>query len=423
MEDNPYIMIWNIASTTFSLKVTGGDSYDSNHALSPKIGDCINPGPPYGYVLFTKLNVDIYSGPNGSDEKLDSTTILIDRTGQYPYPIDTKNILQMAYDQAHSHYPPKPDPWAARNYFNITAPKLPIVKSAPPIITNIGWWNGQGNFDSAPIVGKNFWVTDFGDGRWSPDSRANVDSICQSTALDEGDPRPGSRAYPIHIDSGAPDWKVSFGVGAAKEGLWQIDVNLGSDGHAPYCETFYLSERRSADWGVDNYGDGGGKANYCSREIDILETRWAPTGPNLNLPNICGSGWNPDYNNKGAGGDWGIKQGYPKWSDIGWLPMKQWLSNEWPLPDFLTFGCLIRGDKLWLYAYKGRAYNWVQWYCTKPILKKSPYNQEHPFVPYIGTWTDIDQSRGGGFCTQYRNLDYLPPDDKQIKDKDPQTNP
>ncbi|MGA7453740.1 MAG: hypothetical protein WBW73_21515, partial [Rhodoplanes sp.] len=71
----------------------------------------------------------------------------------------------------------------------------------------------------------------------------------------------------------------------------------------------------------------------------------------------------------------------------------------------------------------GRAYNWVQWYCTKPILKNSPYNQEHPFVPYIGTWTDIDQSRGGGFCTQYRNLVYRPPDDKQIKDKDPQTNP
>jgi hypothetical protein len=93
-----------------------------------------------------------------------------------------------------------------------------------------------------------------------------------------------------------------------------------------------------------------------------------------------------------------------------------------PTVDFIIFGCLIRGDNLWLYAYKGVTYNHVQWYCTKKIpLTNRNYKQEKPFVPYIGTWTDGKSP--GNFQTIYRNVIYLPQDNEKIVDRNPHDDP
>ena len=48
MEDNPYIMIWNIASTTFSLKVTGGDFMIRTTLFHPKSETALTRDPHMG---------------------------------------------------------------------------------------------------------------------------------------------------------------------------------------------------------------------------------------------------------------------------------------------------------------------------------------------------------------------------------------
>jgi hypothetical protein len=199
----------------------------------------------------------------------------------------------MSYDALRSRYP-LPDPWKKRTYFEVTGPGLPIVRSAFPVISNVGWFSGMGNFDSKPTtVGENVWVADYGQELSAPDS--TVEAIFQSTALPGG----SSRAYPIRIDEGAPNWKVSGGVGAASDGVWQIDIKIGSNGAGDFCETFYLSERYDLTWGPDYYSDGAGGCDIkdpkelakkkvpvfdsprgaYSREIDIMETKWTPSGP------------------------------------------------------------------------------------------------------------------------------------------------
>jgi len=79
---------------------------------------------------------------------------------------------------------------------------------------------------------------------------------------------------------------------------------------------------------------------------------------------------NPQHG-KGPDSDWGmkgqlLKGKYPQWSEVGGAPTK----------DFISYGCLIRGDKLWLYAYQGP----TQWYCTNAVPKVSTYDQQNPFA-------------------------------------------
>jgi hypothetical protein len=301
----------------------------------------------------------------------------------------------------------------------------------PPIITNL-WWSGQRNDREKPTVGKSFWVRDYGEKElWS---RALPDAIQQSTA---GTPNPkpppkkyfGSRAYPIHIDT--DDWRTVSGskYGVAKYGLWQIAIQIGSDGR-PYsvkngekigwCETFYLAERlpplkgdpHDLHWGPDYYSDGQGgipggtkqdqeKAlstkkvsvwkdrnpkeygklvegrGAYSREIDIMETMWTPEGPQFNLGNMGGgTAWNVDAKKAYYGLD--PKQ-IPLWSQVA----RAGGGKGAPTKDFIIFGCLIlprwgkdQKDTLWLYAYNTRTAPGAesprngQWYCTQPIPKK-----------------------------------------------------
>jgi hypothetical protein len=363
-----------------------------------------------------------------------------------------------------------------------------ITRPGPPIISNQYWYSGQQNYVEGPARHAQFWVTDYGKDKWSPvtplvNFPGELNGIQQSTA----GPPWGSRAYPIWLWD-PPEWKVSGGLGVAYEGLWQIAIQIGSDGRPEYvdpqgekhgwCETFYLAERLPPlkpypvparvplPWGPDYYSDGQGgglwgdkekkKAQLAakkvevylstkpdpnnpnkqipdldwngvdglgaySREIDIMETMWQPDGPQINLGNMGGfTAWNTDAKT----GNYGLKP-KPLWSDVdvGGAPTK----------DFIIFGCLIRGDDLWLYAYKGpnvKNERNGQWYCTEKIPKKAAkdprtnkdYKQKGPFVPYIGTWTNAEKPQGK-FVTKYNHFIYLSEDNHQIKGKNPLKDP
>ena len=355
-----------------------------------------------------------------------------DREGHKGHYYGTISFNQNGY----TGYDIKPEPRKLGYYLDkegisFTNPELKcdiknIHTPPPPIIPN-KWSGGQGD-DSPPIKTKRFWVTDYGDepatgdkpARWT----AKDGAIYQSTKrLSEGPPPNfGSRAYPICIDAGDPQWTLSAGNGDEHYGLWQIDIKIGSDGQGPFCETFYLAERFDFAWGQEHYNDGAppdaeDPHKKCSREIDIMETRWPDgrnKGPQINLPNGNGTGWDQSAPPGGEG------KTLVKWEDVGGAPTK----------EFITFGCLIRKaeksgekDKLWLYAYTPILYTHEPWYCTDAIEKNSAYNQQKPFVPYIGTWCDKKNMKVGGFETGYKNFIYLHHDHPKIAGKNPKDQP
>ncbi|MFN8769849.1 MAG: hypothetical protein ACK5Z5_10310 [Neisseriaceae bacterium] len=251
----------------------------------------------------------------------------------------------------------------------------------PPIITNSGWASGMGNTYNQFTPGASFWVQDYGMnevGRWTVDG--SQQSIKQSTQTISGS-NVGSRAYPVIQNS---DGTYAAGVGSGFDGVWQIDIKIGSDGYGPFCETFYLAERKNLAPGPQNYMDGSGEATGgIGREIDILETRWHPLGPQINLPKGGGSSWNENAAYQSVQ--------MANWSDVGGAPTQQ----------FITFGAFIKDDNLWLYAYKPDG---TLWYSTQAIPRILGYKQNYPFVPYIGTWGSVP----GNFYTEYKNYIYLP---------------
>ena len=90
--DNPYIMEWSIPEDAgINLKITGGTPY-TGQALSPSIGQSINANYPYGYVLFSSLDVEIWSGPNGGGQLLGKTTINMVTKDGNTYPLDANKI-------------------------------------------------------------------------------------------------------------------------------------------------------------------------------------------------------------------------------------------------------------------------------------------------------------------------------------------
>ena len=112
------------------------------------------------------------------------------------------------------------------------------VEVAPTFITNAGWANGLGNDNSTLVAGNGYWGLDYGADKWSIHDNA----AWQTTKTGQyGDV--GSRGFPYFLNSGAPDYKITNGLGAAKDGLWQIDVKIGSNGGG-YLQS---SGRSSAD--------------------------------------------------------------------------------------------------------------------------------------------------------------------------------
>tara|TARA_B100001564_G_scaffold289469_1_gene253095 strand:- start:2423 stop:3760 length:1338 start_codon:yes stop_codon:yes gene_type:complete len=399
--DDPYIMVWSIASDEgINLKVTGGTPYTGQN-LSPTVNESINAGYPYKYVLFSSLDVEIWTGASGGGQLLGSTTINMVTKDGNTYPLDSKNLITLKYNPSKSSY--GATPWDNRNWFDITYNDVP----PPSVITNEDWNNGLGNNDSKAVTDESFFVADYGDetGRWAVDDGA----IYQSTELIEGNT--GSRIYAVKLEKGDSDWTYEKGTGVAMDGLWQIDVRIGSNGgvlntkDTVFCETFYLAERRVLKAGVDNYIDGNKTAptNPPGREIDILETKWKPGGPQISLANDEGN----TYWNKTEAQN--IQMGV--WDSIGGAPN----------PKFATYGALIRDNNLWIYAYKPDG---TIWYSTDSIPNtNTEYVQEGPFVPYIGTWNEEKTQTAGDFKTGYNNFIYLAADDDKIKDKNPKDHP
>jgi len=401
--DDPYIMVWNIdKGAGVSLKVTGGQEWEGQ-AISPKVGESVNEGYHYDYVIFQTLNVDIYTGASGGGQKLGSTTIEMVTKDGNTYPLDSKGLINLKYNPSKSTYP-GPTAWQNRNWFDIT-----YVGVAPPsVLTNEGWNNGLGNSSSVAVTDESFFVTDYGDenGRWT----AQDGAIYQSTATIDNNV--ASRAYVVKLVEGQSSWSYEQGIGVAKDGLWQIDIKCGSNGEKPYCETFYIAERKNLAPGVSNYldGHGGGKGGGGNgREIDIMETQWngcdgctTDMGPQVSLGNADGGTyWNQTEAQN-------IRVNNAQWSDIGGI-------NS----GFATYGVLIRGNNLWLYAYKPDG---TFWYSTDAIPNtNTTYVQEGNFVPYIGTWSK--PATAGDFKTGYNNFIYLDADDDKIKGLNPKDNP
>lgn len=273
------------------------------------------------------------------------------------------------------------------------------IVTKPPVISN-NWSSGMGNTNETLITPGSYWVQDYGfddTGRWV----ANGDYVAQNTSNSPVAEKPtfGSRAYPIDIlnDSYKFDDQAP---GTGYDGVWQIDIQIGSNSEvAPdslYCETFYIAERKDLSWGSKYYSDGSpaGGENGWSTEIDIMETKWQKTGPQVNIPVGGGTGWNPNYTKITTPN--GLQVG--KWTDAGAK------NAGGPIPDFATFGAQIVNDSLYFYGYlPGKT---DTWYVEGPIVRDNSYVQKHPFVPYIGTWTDSTTTVAGGFETKYKNFIY-----------------
>ncbi len=402
IETCPFVVSFE-NTTPFSFKVTKGEGW-SGHPLSPPVGTVIEANATYGYCLFDYIILDIFSGSGGTGDYLGTASVSIKGSGDGRYVFDSNNKLVFSYDAAHSKYNGDCTKWVRAQ--TITAPG---ISNGPPVIPNAGWTNGMGNNSPSLVEHESFWGIDYGTdtGRWT----ARDGAIYQSTTL--VDQNVGSRAYPIYLATGAPTWLVkncdpnacqcsnTVAPGVAYTGCWQIDMSIGSSGQGPFTETFYLAERANLEPGPSNYQDGsGGAPGGVSREIDIMETRWQPLGPQANCPSAGGTEWSSSFKNVLMG----------KWKDVGGAPTT----------GFVTFGCLIRDKSMWIYAYKQ---NGELWYSSEEIKNdNAAYIQKNPFAAYIGTWAD--QGTGaGGFETGYKNFVYLEQDDTKIAGKNPKDDP
>ena len=455
-DNNPCIMKWGIAEEYgFALQVTGGTPY-TGQDLNPPVGTILVPssGASWGYAIFNSLNMNIWAANGTPLGSITAKTKYV-TSGDVPppgiasgqnYPYSSGNFsgstylqgatLQFTYNASKST--PGNDPWSERWWYDLSIYPASF-NLGPAVISNAGWSNGLGNSEAIGVSGLNFWGIDYGmdfipntsdpdDYRWYAEDGA----IWQSTKNIKGYGS-GSRAYAVQLTQNATtgEWSGAAGTGVAYDGCWQIDIKIGSSGTLntlvggaqTFCETFYLAERSALYPGVANYLDGssaGGSGNNSQygREIDVMETSWngygatpstAP-GPQVNLPNGNTTGWLQSPVN----GQNGVNQKAASWSDVGGAPTS----------DFVTFGVLIQDDQIWFYANKP---NGDQWYSIGPITKtNTAYQQEGPFVPYIGTWNNTNPSTSapdGGFVTGYKNFVYVANSDAKIAGFNPKDNP
>lgn len=370
---------------------------------TPAVGTVIASGDRLGGIMGTEFEFNVLVA--GGTEILGSSVIDIgvDSSGN-SYLYDLSNLATFTYNKADSAASGYTDNWQDMT-----------IDLAPPVISNDDWTSGMGNTSPAATPGQSFWAIDYGSetGRWTIEDGAAWQS---NAPIDSGGGiNYGSRAFPASLDA---NYQASYGPGSGFDGLWQMDIKIGSTGSSnnSFVETFYLAERKDPRVGPQYYADGspdGGPAGW-SREIDIMETRWnsdGKVGPQLNLPTGQGNGgpftgWTTDetYYNTVLG----------EWTDIGGAPMEQ----------FATFGILIRGESLWIYAYKPDG---TLWYSTEEIIEQSDYQQSAPFVPYIGTWANPDvlgsATLNDRFETGYKNFIYLPASNPLIASANPLDNP
>jgi hypothetical protein len=410
ISDPPYYISGQLITVNLPTWGWNNDSpYDieftavSGTDATPAVGTVIASGDRLGGIMGTEFEFNVLVA--GGTEILGSSVISVgvDTSGN-SYLYDLSNLATFTYnsdDSAASGY--------TANWQDLT------IDLAPPVISNDGWTSGMGNTSPAATPGQSFWALDYGSeaGRWTIQN--GVASQSNAPIDSGGGTNFGSRAFPVSLDA---NYQTSYGPGSGFDGLWQMDIKIGSTGSSDnsFVETFYLAERKDPRVGPQYYADGspdGGPAGW-SREIDIMETRWnsgGKVGPQLNLPTGQGNGgpftgWTTDdtYYNTVLG----------EWSDIGGAPMEQ----------FATFGILIRGNSLWIYAYKPDG---TLWYSTEEVIEQSDYVQTAPFVPYIGTWANPDvlgsATINDRFETGYKNFIYLPADSPLIVSANPFDNP
>jgi len=385
-------MVWSIdESQQISLKTGNG-----SEGISPAQGTLLNPGELWQGVSTGKddwLVCNIYAAPDSSGY-LNTTTIHVKPTGA-PQGTDGKG---------------NPDGFLTFTYVKDTLGmpwytiKSSQVVPTPPVIDNDGWNSGQTGKDPFATPGS-YWVQDYNfddKGRWSVKDGAVYQNTDSSKVAQQ--PTYGSRAYPVNVLNDKYDID-SLANGVAYDGVWQIDVKIGSTGtlnkqsggEMQFCETFYIAERVNMMWNnkyyLDGSPDGGsGKGGQYGREIDIMETSWnggskTEVGPQFNLPNTKNTGWS--LNNPITTAN-GIMKA--QWSEFYGAPST----------DFATFGVAILDDGLYFYGYKGD----TQIYAYGPVVKDNTYDQVGPFVAYIGTWCLKDNRTPGGFETGYKNFIY-----------------
>ena len=389
-------MVWSIdKSQQVSLKIGNGSG-----GISPAVGSLLNPGEIWTGVSTGAddwLVCNIYAQPDSSGY-LNTTTIHIKSEGKdLPAPQGTDGQGNPDGFLVFTHIKDTLGmPW-----YTI---KSTQVIPTPPVIDNVGWNSGETGKDPFATPGS-YWVQDYNfddKGRWSVKDGAIYQNTDSSTIAEQ--PTYGSRAYPVNILNDNYDID-SLANGVAYNGVWQIDIKIGSTGalnkqsggEMQFCETFYLAERVNMMWNnkyyLDGSDEGGSSAgSQYGREIDIMETSWnggskTEVGPQFNLPNGKNTGWN--INNPITTAK-GIMKA--QWSQFYGAPAT----------DFATFGVAILDDGLYFYGYKGD----TQIYAYGPVVEDNTYKQVGPFVPYIGTWCLKDNRTPGGFETGYKNFIY-----------------
>lgn len=387
-----------INTSSYDLKLTAVTGTGTN----PPVGTIIPSGGRLANIIGDSFEIDILV-PNSTEVVGHSVVITGDQGEPGEYLIDKRNLAVFRYNDEASKASGGKITW-----------QDVLLNLAPAVISNNGWSSGMGNTESVAKPGKSFWALDYGTEpfRWTIQDGAAYQS---NQPIDyPGGKNYGSRAYPVTLDN---NFKASYGPGAGMDGLWQMDIRIGSTGSSDnsFCEVFYLAERVDPTVGTDHYSDGspGGGGAHWSREIDIMETRWntgGKIGPQINFPTGEGgggpfTGWTTDkkvYN-----------QVLGEWKDIGGAPSSQ----------FATFGILIRGNSIWIYAYKPDG---TFWYSTDEVVKNSTWDQTGKFVPYIGTWHAPglgEKTINDRFETGFKNFVYLPANDAKIAGLNPRDNP
>lgn len=415
--DKPADETWtNVGKAT--LRVSNGNDGGGHMDYSPPKGSLLLPdstwtnvnGGDYGYLVLDILNGSSY---------LATSTVKWKGPAPDYKPLDPP-VSYNAAGQPDSLLIVTKNPDGT---YNIEYSKTAIP--TPPTTGLINWTSGQSGKSPFTTPGS-YWVQDYNfddTTRWTSDGVSTVQGT-QQTGNNKYGFNYGSRAYPVNILNDNYDIDDNaYGVGM--DGVWQIDIKIGSNGGLKgtkdtlYCETFYIAERVNMMWNnkyyLDDSPQGGSRHNtQYGREIDIMETKWKPTGPQVNLPN--GSNSNPasqmSWNTDLSGTD-----GYNHLATT-WDKMYSTFPNP---TTYATFGVAILSDGLYFYGYDDKG---NQVYCDGPHPQKNDgYKQKGPFVPYIGTWTNqnlgscdatdpsctdpFKEGIAGDFSTSYKNFKYV----------------
>ena len=245
---------WNNTSP-YDLELTAV----SGAGASPAVGTVIAAGASVSGFVGDTFEFDIL--PAGGSEILGHSVINVLNNGN-DYLLDTNNLATFNYnadDSEASGY--------TVNWQDIA------INLAPAVIPNDGWTGGMGNTSPAVTPGQSFWALDYGSetGRWTIEDGAAWQS---NAPFDSGGgTNYGSRAFPASLDA---NYQASYGPGSGFDGLWQMDIKIGSTGSSDnsFVETFYLAEREDPRVGLQYYADGsadGGPAAGAARS-----TSWRP---------------------------------------------------------------------------------------------------------------------------------------------------